>query len=308
MSPAMARTSPPLALSAAAACSASAASNPCSQTRAPSSASTAAIPRPVPRHAPVTSATLSSSPSSTASPLLEQAEPEREHREPRARERAAERTLPGRHLRGPDLELHRAARAGRGAEREHRARERVSATPVENRAHSPPLDFPVRSVHDAVHCSVTVHSPFAAACRPRYPRLDMTSAISEPTPGRRERRRRQVHEQILDAAVGLFQRKGFASTTALEIADNADVAEKTFYNHFPTKQHLIEELAGRSIEGTARLLAEARALPASTADRLRHFCERSADVAELGTRELTREAILELVRMAQVDGVGPGRQ
>ncbi len=136
----------------------------------------------------------------------------------------------------------------------------------------------------------------------------MTSAISEPTPGRRERRRRQVHEQILDAAVGLFQRKGFASTTALEIADNADVAEKTFYNHFPTKQHLIEELAGRSIEGTARLLAEARALPASTADRLRHFCERSADVAELGTRELTREVILELVRMAQVDGVGPGRQ
>jgi AcrR family transcriptional regulator len=133
----------------------------------------------------------------------------------------------------------------------------------------------------------------------------MTSATPQLAPGRRERRRREIHERIIDAAVGLFQRKGFNSTTALEIADHADVAEKTFYNHFPTKQHLIEELAGRSLATTAALLAEAREAPGTTADRLRRFCERAADVAERGSRELTREVLLELVRVAQVDGIGP---
>jgi AcrR family transcriptional regulator len=120
----------------------------------------------------------------------------------------------------------------------------------------------------------------------------MTSATSQLAPSRRERRRREIHERILEAAVGLFQRKGFTSTTALEIADHADVAEKTFYNHFPTKQNLIEELAERSLATTTALLVEAREAPGTTADRLRRFCERAADVAEL-------------TRVAQVDGVGP---
>ncbi len=133
----------------------------------------------------------------------------------------------------------------------------------------------------------------------------MTSATPDPAPSRRERRRREIHERIIDAAIGLFGHKGFAATTALEIAETADVAEKTFYNHFPTKQHLIEELAERSLEGTARLLAEARRIPGTTVERLRHFCERSAEAAEQGSRQLTREVLLELVRVAQVDGVGP---
>ena len=136
----------------------------------------------------------------------------------------------------------------------------------------------------------------------------MTSATPDAAPSRRERRRRELHERILDSAVALFERKGFDSTTALEIANSADVAEKTFYNHFPTKQHLIEELAGRSLEAAVELLAEARRLPGTTADQLRQFAEGSAEAAEQGSRQLTREVLLELVRVAQVDGVGPDRK
>jgi AcrR family transcriptional regulator len=136
----------------------------------------------------------------------------------------------------------------------------------------------------------------------------VTSAVSDhPAPGRRERRKREIHERIVEAAIALFERKGFAGTTALEIAESADVAEKTFYNHFPTKQHLIQELAESSVEETAGRLAEARRFPGSTGQRLRHFFERSADAAEQSSRELTREVLLELVRVAQVDGVGPER-
>jgi AcrR family transcriptional regulator len=135
----------------------------------------------------------------------------------------------------------------------------------------------------------------------------VTALAASATPGRRERRRREVHERIVDAAVALFERKGFAGTTALEIAQKADVAEKTFYNHFATKQNLIQELAERSIEETARLLADARRFPGSTPARLRRFFELAADAALAGSRELTREVLLELVRVAQVDGVGPER-
>jgi AcrR family transcriptional regulator len=130
----------------------------------------------------------------------------------------------------------------------------------------------------------------------------MTSATPDPAPSRRERRRREIHERILAAATGLMAFKGFTAITALEIAESADVAEKTFYNHFPSKQHLIEELAIRALGVTKQLLADLCDGPGCMADRFRRFCERSADVAEQ-SREFTREVILELMRMVYVPGV-----
>jgi len=133
----------------------------------------------------------------------------------------------------------------------------------------------------------------------------MTSATPDPATSRRERRRRELHERIIQSAIALFQKKGFEATTALEIANSADVAEKTFYNHFPTKQHLTQELAGRSLQTATELLHEARQLPGTTADQLSHFADRFSEAAEQGSRELTREVLLELVRVTQVDGIGP---
>ena len=91
-------------------------------------------------------------------------------------------------------------------------------------------------------------------------------------------------------------------TTALEIAEAADIAEKTFYNHFTTKQNLIQELALRATEDTAKRLEGARRFPGSTAARLRHFFESAADGALSGSREFVREVLLELMRMSAVDG------
>jgi AcrR family transcriptional regulator len=131
----------------------------------------------------------------------------------------------------------------------------------------------------------------------------MTSATPDPAPGRRERRRREIHGRILQAALDLFERKGFSNTTALEISEAADVAEKTFYNHFPTKQHLIEELSERSLTGARALLAEVSRYPGTTVDRLRRFFERSADEVGDRSRTFTREVLGEAVRMAQVKGL-----
>ena len=119
---------------------------------------------------------------------------------------------------------------------------------------------------------------------------------------RRERRKREVHDRIARAATALFERQGFSDTTALEIADAADVAEKTFYNHFPTKQHLIEELARESLERLLKMLGEARGAGTHPRERLLHFFESAAADAVASSRPLARELILEWIRISQVDG------
>jgi AcrR family transcriptional regulator len=125
--------------------------------------------------------------------------------------------------------------------------------------------------------------------------------------GRRERRKREIHDRILEAAVSLFEEKGFAATTAVEIAAVADVAEKTFYNHFASKQTLTQELAEESLARLREMLEQARACPGSIAERLEHFFRRAAQDAEHGSRGLTRELILELVRASHIEGIGPER-
>jgi AcrR family transcriptional regulator len=124
---------------------------------------------------------------------------------------------------------------------------------------------------------------------------------------RRERRKREVHDRILEAATALFERQGFTATTALEIAEAADVAEKTFYNHFATKQHLMEELARASLEDLLRALAEARAAGRNQRERLEHFFGNIADSLDARSRPLTRELILEWIRISQVEDTGDRR-
>jgi AcrR family transcriptional regulator len=128
----------------------------------------------------------------------------------------------------------------------------------------------------------------------------MTAAAENET--RRERRKREVHDRIVEAAVALFERQGFDSTTALEIAEAADVAEKTFYNHFPTKQHLIQELAHESLDRLMEMLRDARHGGGPAQERLLRFFASAADEAESGSRPLARELILEWIRVSQVDG------
>ena len=61
--------------------------------------------------------------------------------------------------------------------------------------------------------------------------------------GRRERRKLEVRARILEASVSLFQQQGIAATTVVEICGLADVAEKTFFNHFQSKGELLREIA-----------------------------------------------------------------
>ncbi len=49
------------------------------------------------------------------------------------------------------------------------------------------------------------------------------------------------HQDILDAAITLFNTKGYAATTTAKIAKKANVTERTMYRHFKNKQDLFTE-------------------------------------------------------------------
>jgi AcrR family transcriptional regulator len=57
--------------------------------------------------------------------------------------------------------------------------------------------------------------------------------------GLRERKKRATREAIAAAAMELFTERGFDSVTVAEVAEAADVSEKTVFNYFPTKEELV---------------------------------------------------------------------
>src|ERR1700686_1609271 len=67
------------------------------------------------------------------------------------------------------------------------------------------------------------------------------AARSSPPPGhgRRARRSAETRERLFRAALDLFARKGFTETTVEDITEAADVGKGTFFNYFPSKDHIL---------------------------------------------------------------------
>jgi AcrR family transcriptional regulator len=70
--------------------------------------------------------------------------------------------------------------------------------------------------------------------------------------GLRARKKRAAREAIATTARRLFAERGFDAVTVAQIADAADVSEKTVFNYFATKEDLV--FAGRE-DRLERLLA-----------------------------------------------------
>jgi AcrR family transcriptional regulator len=82
----------------------------------------------------------------------------------------------------------------------------------------------------------------------------------------KQERAARTREEILEAAIKLFARRGFLATTMSELAKAIRMTPGALYWHFPTKEDLllaaIEELHQRYIKEFVDLLSEGRKLPA----------------------------------------------
>src|SRR5437016_8600844 len=56
---------------------------------------------------------------------------------------------------------------------------------------------------------------------------------------RRQRRSAEIRERLFRAALKLFAQKGFLETTVEDITEAADVGKGTFFNYFPSKDHIL---------------------------------------------------------------------
>jgi AcrR family transcriptional regulator len=78
------------------------------------------------------------------------------------------------------------------------------------------------------HCQVLV-----------LPEFWYDAVMVEKAVGRRERKKRETSEAIQAAARRLFAAQGYAVTTVQQIADEADISERTLFRYFESKEDLL---------------------------------------------------------------------
>ena len=75
--------------------------------------------------------------------------------------------------------------------------------------------------------------------------MALTSKLGQPPEGiapagdRRQRRSAEIRDRLFRSALARFAEKGFAETTVEDITEAADVGKGTFFNYFPSKDHIL---------------------------------------------------------------------
>lgn len=88
-------------------------------------------------------------------------------------------------------------------------------------------------------------------------------------PGRRERRTAETRERLFRSALDLFAKKGFAETTVEDITEAADVGKGTFFNYFPSKDHILLAFGEMQLAKLEAAVAEVRTSGATMPEFLR---------------------------------------
>ena len=102
------------------------------------------------------------------------------------------------------------------------------------------------------------------------------ATIDGMTEGLRERKKQRTRQQIIDAAMGLFAERGYQATTITDIAAAADVAPRTFFSYFPSKEAVVFHNLEGDLDGLASALRDR--LPGETAfDALRRWIDSMFD-------------------------------
>jgi AcrR family transcriptional regulator len=74
--------------------------------------------------------------------------------------------------------------------------------------------------------------------------------------GLRQRKRQQTRQELISAAMRLFDKDGYEQTTVAEIASAAGVSTKTFFNYFASKDEVLFPHLSRRIDAAVALIEQ----------------------------------------------------
>jgi AcrR family transcriptional regulator len=110
----------------------------------------------------------------------------------------------------------------------------------------------------------------------------MALSSLDPPAGLRERKKQRTRDALVDAAFGLFARKGFAATTIDEIAEAVELSPRTFFRYFESKEDVALTLFAQQFTALcAAFAARPAGEPVLTA--LRHATVKTMRACERGT-------------------------
>ena len=86
----------------------------------------------------------------------------------------------------------------------------------------------------------------------------MSRTLASSSSDRRTRRSAELRERIFRSALDLFAQKGFLETTVEDITNAADVGKGTFFNYFPSKDHILLAFGEMQLARLREAVEEAR--------------------------------------------------
>ncbi len=110
-------------------------------------------------------------------------------------------------------------------------------------------------------------------------KIDRLTGVATPARDRHARRREQTRAKLVEAARTLFAGRGVDNTRINEITDEADVGFGSFYNHFDSKEAIVEAVLAETVA------AQGEAIEAVTSQ-----LEDPAEVIAAAHREFVRRA------------------
>jgi len=94
---------------------------------------------------------------------------------------------------------------------------------------------------------------------------------------RRTRRGLELRDRLFHSALTLFTKKGYAETTVEDITEAADLGKGTFFNYFPSKEHVLLGFAEMQLAKLKTIVGEIRASGLPMQDGLRGMVHRMTE-------------------------------
>ena len=124
-------------------------------------------------------------------------------------------------------------------------------------------------------CQNPVKIAKSAADRDAGCETERVTAVDPSLAARRRGRPGYDRDEVLAAAVALFNEQGYDATSVADLAARLGLTKSAMYHHFSSKEQLLEMALGEALDGLEGVLERPEAQTGTAAERL-HFVLRAA--------------------------------